>query len=92
MVTAQQREQRTDEERQRHERLKTLIGERVIRALGKPQALYAVQVWPLWAAFYRVNVLVGTNGASLAIPDSYFVEVDGDGTILSAAPKIAKKY
>jgi hypothetical protein len=91
MGTTQQREQCGAEERQGREKLTTLIGERVIRALGKPQGLYRVQVWPLWAAYYRVNVLVG-EAASVEIPNSYFVEADDDGNILSAVPRITKQY
>ena len=31
----------------------------VLRALGRPADFQAVQVRPLWAGHYRVNVLVG---------------------------------
>jgi hypothetical protein len=39
-----------------------------------------------------VNVLVGADVVSVRIPHSYFLVVDGDGTILASTPEITKQY
>ncbi len=63
----------------------------VLRALGRPPELIRVSVLPLWGDKFRVNVwATGGNGA--AIPDSYFVTADQDGTIRQSEPPIQKRY
>jgi hypothetical protein len=72
--------------------LRARIGERVIEALGRPANLFGVQVRALWAAYYRVNVLVGADIGSATVANSYFVEADADGKIVRATPKVARQY
>ena len=72
--------------------LNKLIGEQVILALGAPIDLRHVQVKKLWADHYRVNVLVGVDSGSVSIAHSYFLEIDSDGRVISATPKITKQY
>ena len=72
--------------------LNALIGEQVLHALGKPENLLKVQVWPLWDGYYRVNVLVGVDATCAKIPHSYLVVAEGDGNVLAATPKIHKHY
>jgi hypothetical protein len=72
--------------------LKALIGKQVLHALGEPGNLLKVQVCPLWDGYYRVNVLVGVDATCAKIPHSYFVLADGDGNVLTAIPKIHKRY
>jgi hypothetical protein len=84
--------QHSDEERQGREKLSTLIGERVIHTLGRPRGLHHVQVRPLWEAYYRVNVLVGEDVASLKIANSFFVEADGDGNLRACSPKLTRQH
>jgi hypothetical protein len=92
MSTEQQREQHRDKEVQEREKLEALIRERVIRALGRPSCLHRVQVRRLWEDYYRVNVLIGEDAASVKIVNSYFVEADGDGNIVASTPAITKQY
>jgi hypothetical protein len=72
--------------------LRTLIGERVIEALGRPAGLLRVKVCPLWLNFYRVNVLIGADVGSATVANSYFVEADADGNIVRATPNVARRY
>jgi hypothetical protein len=92
MSTEQQREQHRDKEVQEREKLDALIRERVIRALGRPSGPHRVQVRRLWEDYYRVNVLIGEDAASVKIVNSYFVEADGDGNIVASTPAITKQY
>jgi hypothetical protein len=68
------------------------IGAEVLRALGRPAGLHAVQVRPVWGPHFRVNVLVGVGATSAQVAHSYFLEVDGDGKILASSPSITKLY
>jgi hypothetical protein len=67
------------------------VGENVLRALGRPQNLFAVQVRPLWGDHYRVNVLVGADVTSIKIAHSYFLTVGLDGSLRSE-PAITATY
>lgn len=68
------------------------IGQYVLRTLGRPANLIAVQVRPLWEDHYRVNVLVGESVASVTIAHSYFLVMGSDGTCLSSQPALAREY
>jgi hypothetical protein len=74
------------------ETLSALIGEQVLHTLGEPGNLLKIQVRNLWERYYRVNVFTGADAASATIGNSYFLEVDGEGHIVKATPKIAKLY
>src|SRR5262245_10628772 len=69
-----------------------VIGAGVLRVLGRPSGLRAVQVRPLWGRHFRVNVLVGVDAASAQVAHSYFLEADGDGTILASSPGLTRQY
>jgi hypothetical protein len=79
-----------DELRHRQERAarKARIVERVLSALGHSNAGRTVQVKPLWAYNYRVNVLVGADAVSARIAHSFFVETDLEGNIIESTPRI----
>lgn len=63
----------------------------VLAALGVPAELLRVSVLPLWGNKFRVNVWTsGNNGA--AIPNSYFVTADDQGTITKSEPPIRMQY
>jgi hypothetical protein len=64
----------------------------VLGMLGQPAQLFRVAVVPLWANHFRVNVVTGLNGASVNIPNSYFVTADDLGNILGCTPRIQKLY
>ena len=69
-----------------------LIREQVLHALGEPGGLLQVSVRPLWGNRYRVNVYVGSDVVSATVAHSYFLEIDGEGTITASTPKITRKY
>lgn len=64
----------------------------VMRNLGYPANLFAVQVRHLWVDHYRVNILVGTDATSVTIRHSYFLVMGNDGTCLSSRPAIIREY
>jgi hypothetical protein len=92
MLTKQQSEQHKDLERHKRETLNALIGERLIHTLGEPGDLIKVQVRPLWENYYRVNVLIGADAASVKVANSFFLQADGEGNIVLSTPTITKQY
>jgi hypothetical protein len=88
MPTAQQPDKLKGRNQQMGEELRAIIGRHVLHALNDPSGLCKVQVRPLWSNFYRVNVLVEDQAGTVTIPHSYFLEVDGEGNIIEATPKI----
>lgn len=89
-MTTQQREQQ--DAGQLRERLEPLIAAAVVRALGRPDDLRAVQVRWLWDRYCRVNVFTGDGVATPTIAHSYFLTTDNAGGILEASPSIVKRY
>ncbi len=90
--TQQQDKQHTDQEKQKRQQLKALLGRHVIHALGQPSDLHGVQVRRLWNHHYRVNVLTGPDAASLRVAHSYFLVADTDGNIIASTPTITRQY
>jgi hypothetical protein len=72
--------------------LRARIGVQVLRGLGEPDRFQAVQVRPLWAGHYRVNVLVGADTASATVAHSFFLEADGDGNVVASTPALTRRY
>ncbi len=68
------------------------ISDQVIQALGSPNDLRQVQVLKVWDDHYRVNVVVGLNAGSVRVANSYFLVVDGSGSLITSTPKITKQY
>jgi hypothetical protein len=91
MATALELEQ-CDAEQARRETRNVLIGHRVIQALGEPGDLLRVQVRQLWDGRYRVNVFVGADAGSARVANSFFLEADGDGNIITSTPAIRRQY
>jgi hypothetical protein len=73
-------------------RMKKVIRELVLQALGTPGDLVRVEVHILWTDHYRVNVFVGVDVARARVAHSYFLVADGDGQISASTPKITKRY
>jgi len=73
------------------QQLTSLIAKQVIDGLGQPKDLLTVQVRALWAAHYRVNVLVSSEN-TIRFAHSYFVSTDPKGTITASSPAITKEY
>jgi hypothetical protein len=64
----------------------------ILTSLGRPPGLYRVAVVPLWQDHYRVNVVIGPDPTSVCIPQSYFVVIGDDGTIIRSIPPIIRLY
>jgi len=68
------------------------IKHQVVRSLGTPCDLLAVQVRPVGSDNYRVNVVVGKNVGASRIPDSFFLTADAEGNMLISSPKFDRQY
>jgi hypothetical protein len=74
------------------EALDALIRAWILDTLGEPEGGYLIQVRHLWDAHFRVNVVVGLDGASPRIAHSYFLVADDDGDIVASTPEISRQY
>ena len=92
MATKQQEKDPADALRQEAPPRNATIGKRLLHALGRPENFDRVQVRTLWGDYFRVNVLVDAEVASVKIAHSFFVLADADGNILSCNPKLTKMY
>lgn len=92
MATNQQATEAEVSEREGRRQTGALIGKHVLDALGLPDEFLKVQVQPLWADHYRVNVLVGATLVSVKVAHSYFLTADGKGNIVTSTPKISRQY
>ncbi len=72
--------------------LNDVIAKQVVQSLGLPPGLLKVQVRPVGADRYRVNVFVGKEAMSARITHSFFLVADSDGKILKSSPEIARRY
>jgi hypothetical protein len=81
-------EQPADQAQEAVRPMDSLIGRRLLDALGKPADTYRVQVRRLWEGHYRVTLFAGMDPASTRIAGSYFLVVDGEGSILTSTPTI----
>jgi hypothetical protein len=72
--------------------LEAVIGENVLRGLGKPDNLHMVQVRQVFGGKYRVNVFVRADAATFKVAHSYFLEADDDGNVLASSPAITRLY
>ena len=89
---AQQRAQHDRADRREQDALNAVIREQVMHTVGEPGDLLTVSVRLLWSKFYRVNVFVGAEIAFARVANSYFLEIDGDGKIVTATPTITRQY
>jgi hypothetical protein len=92
MPTKQQEELPADAEKPGRPQVGALITKNVLRSLGQPGDLLRVQVRTLWGDYFRVNVLVGPDPASVKIAHSFFLRADDVGNIVSSTPIITKQY
>jgi predicted NBD/HSP70 family sugar kinase len=97
MSKAKEREQKEQEQQKNRaedlcEALNALIAEQVVHLLGKPENLHLVQVRQLWENYFRVNVLIGPDAASVRVANSYFLKADREGNIVESTPKIIRQY
>ena len=68
------------------------IAGHVLRALGRPGALFRVAVAHLWGDHYRVNVLVGDGAANVRVAHSFFLLADDAGNVVASTPDITRQY
>jgi hypothetical protein len=92
MPANEQRTEQTASEKQGQAQVSSLIGERVLLALGLPGSLHRVQVRRLWGDRYRVNVLVGEDVGSTRIIHSFFLVADQEGNIVESTPAITRQH
>ena len=64
----------------------------VLKALGRPGALFQVSAVRLWGDQFRVNVQTGPDAVSARIAHSYFVAVDEKGNLINSDPPITRVY
>ena len=88
MKAKAQGEQPADQAQQESRQLESLIGHRLLDALGRRGGSARAQVRRLWEGHYRVNLLTGEDPASTQIAASYFLVVGDDGSILASTPGI----
>jgi hypothetical protein len=92
MPTKEQDKQQTDLAKEAHQQRSAFIVGQLMHALGRPAALFRVEVRPLWEDHYRVNVFLGADAGSTRVAQSYFLVTDEDGNILASTPKITRQY
>lgn len=92
MPAKEQGKQQAEPAKRTHEQRSGFIAAQLLQTLGRPTALYRVEVRHLWEEHYRANVLVGADATSIRIAHSFFLAADDDGNILASVPDITKKY
>ena len=91
-MTKQQQSERRGEEASSVERAVVRIRQHVLETLGTPPGWHMVQVRPLWADCFRVNVLVGESITNFTIVHSFFLKADGEGDVLESSPRMVKRF
>lgn len=92
MPTREQDKPRAEPAKQTQEQRSGALAGPLLQALGRPTALYRVEVRHLWKRYYRANVFVGADVASMRVAHSFFLEADDDGNIIASAPPITRMY
>ena len=91
MPTDQPDKMFSDEKKHQGEPVSSVLGQHVMRILGRPPGEHQVRVRQLWKDHYRVNIFVG-QPASAKVMHSYFMVVDGEGNVVTAEPPIVNRY
>ena len=92
MPTKEQGKQQAESAKRTHEQRISVILVQLMQALGRPTALYRVEVRHLWDHHYRANVFVGDPVTSTRIAHSFFLMTDEDGNIVTSMPNISRTY
>jgi hypothetical protein len=90
MTRAEQAERR--EEAALGQRVAGRIRQHVLEALGTPPVAHQVHVRPLWANYFRVNVLLGESITCLTVAHSFFLQADSEGRVLKSSPELVQRY
>jgi hypothetical protein len=91
MTRAEQAEHR-EEKAASDQRVAGRIRQHVLAALGTPPVAHEVHVRPLWANYFRVNVLLGESVTCLTIAHSFFLQADSEGRVLTSSPELVQHY
>ena len=91
MPTREQDKPRAEPAKQAQEQRSGALAGQLLQALGRPTALYRVEVRHLWERYYRANVFVGADLASMRVAHSFFLEADDDN-IIASTPPITRMY
>ena len=90
-MTEQGKQQAAPAKRTHEQRSGVIIGQ-LLQALGRPTALYRVEVRHLWENHFRANVFIGDTVTSTRIAHSFFLNADEEGNIVASLPDISRKY
>jgi hypothetical protein len=90
MPTTPRQKPATRQEQETAAQRNSAIARYVLDALGQPADLLRVEVRELWEGHYRVNVLVGTDAASVRVAHSYFLVADAQGNVVSSTPALPR--
>jgi hypothetical protein len=91
-MSNKQEEQWAEQQALESRSLEEVVGESVMRDLGRPAALHHVQARRVFGDNYRVNVFVGEAAASAKVAHSFFVAADADGKVIESTPAITRRY
>lgn len=92
MPAKEQGKQKAEQAKPTHELRSSVIAGQLLQTLGRPAALYRVEVRHLWDDHYRANVFVGAGAASTRVAHSFFIVADDDGNIIASEPGITRSY
>ena len=92
MQTIEQDKQQAEQMKRTNEQRSGIIVGQLMQALGRPTALYRVEVRHLWDNQFRANVFVGSTVTSTRIAHSFFLKADENGNIVASMPSISRKY
>lgn len=91
MPTKEQSKGQAEAAERAQEQSDVIIGQ-LMKALGRPTALYRVEVRHLWDGYYRANLFVGPTASSTRIAHSFFLTADEEGNIVASVPDISRQY
>jgi hypothetical protein len=92
LMARAEKAERREEDAASSERVTGRIRQHVLAALGSPSIAHEVHVRPLWANYFRVNVLLGESLTCLTVAHSFFLQADSEGRVLESSPELVQRY
>jgi hypothetical protein len=92
MPAKEQGKHQAEQAEQTHEQRSSVIAHQLLQTLGRPSALYRVEIRHLWDDHYRANVFVSSGPATTRLAHSFFIVADNDGKIIASEPGITRSY
>lgn len=88
--------EKESKEELQEKKTKAIIEKYILDNLGRPKNYYQTQVKPLWANFYRVNIVIAIKEkesmvVEYSISDSFFMKLE-EGEVVTCEPKIQRRY